>query len=223
MSISYRPKTYADRDQILRSTDSYMASADADPTLKALYERIFAGAASTYRAARDTFLGAQAAWQSANATADAADQAFDAALRKLMLSFRDEEGSVDRALNQSLLGMQPNELMALRYAEEVTAGRSFLTRLANRPELSANPERLARFTEALDALEVAASAQEKALRVRLGAGAAQDAARLDFDATWGKFARTVQAAADEATAEAIIPRFYRGNESEPTDDEPTGG
>lgn len=226
MSVTSRPRSHADRDQILSFVAAYLAGPGADATIRSMHDLIFAAAGAAWQSARASYLSAQATWQAASAAADDADATFDSSLRKLMLSFRDEDGSNDPALNQALLGMQPSALMALRYAEEVSAGRAFLARLAARADLSPNPDRLARFQEALDALEAASAERDRALAARLSAGTAQDTAKLEFDSAWGRLVRAVQATVDEATATAFLPRFTRADaadaaDAEPVDDEPT--
>lgn len=214
MASTPRPTTHAHRDQIIRALAAYLASSIADPAVLELYMRFFASASAAYATARSEWLTAQAAWQAASAAADEADDAFDTALRRLMLSLRDEDGRADTALNQSLLGgVQPSELMAMRYAEEVTRARAFLTRLEARTDLSPNPDRLARFQSAVEALEAAAGASEAALRARLAAGQAQEQAIADFDSAWGKFVRAARLMVDEATVDRFVPRFGAAAES----------
>ena len=136
-----------------------------------------------------------------------------------MVAFRDENGSVDAALNASLLGgVQMSELIAMRYAEEVTRARGFLARLAARTDLSPNPERLAKFTAATDTLEATSQAEELALGGRLAAGSASEAASAAFDTAWGKFVRALRAMVDSSLAESLVTRFSVGSSSEATEE-----
>ncbi len=216
MSQSSRPRTHAEREQILRALTDHLSSADADPTVTDLHNRVFASAAAAYTEAREGWLTAHGAWQSASVAAEEADTAFDNSLRRLMLSLRESSGKADHELHRALLGgMSPSELMALRYAEEVTRARAFLTRLDARPDLSPSDERKATFTAATDALELASGAVESALRARLVAGEAQDLATTAFDAAWGKLVRALRAVVDESVSEALIPRFTRGEAAAP--------
>ena len=208
MSVSSRPVSHAQRDQITRTLSSYLASGTADPTVADLYTRFFAATASAYTNARIAWFSAHGAWQAASHAADDADEVFDAALRRLMVAFRDENGSVDAALNASLLGgVQMSELIAMRYAEEVSRARAFLARLAERTDLHPNAERLSIFTEATDALDKAATAEDLALSARLAAGSAMESATAAFDTDWGKLVRALRAMVDAAVFETVVPRF----------------
>lgn len=211
MATTTRPSSHAQREQLIRTLSSYFASGSADATVTELHARFLADAATAYTAARVAWFSAHGAWQAASNSADDADEEFDASLRRLMLGFRDDQGRLDPALNQALLGgVQMSELIAMRYAEEVTRARGFLGRLAARTDLSPNPERLAAFTAATDALEAAATAEALALGDRLAAGSASEAASASFDTAWGKFVRALRAMVDPALAESLVVRFTIG-------------
>ena len=208
MPSTSRPSTHTQREQITRALSTYLASGAADPTVADLYARFFAVTADAYTRARNAWYSAHGAWQAASHAADDADEVFDASLRRLMVAFRDENGSVDAALNSSLLGgVQMSELIAMRYAEEVTRARAFLARLAERTDLHPNAERLATFTDATDALDKAATAEDLALSARLAAGSAMETATATFDTDWGKFVRALRAMVDASVFETVVPRF----------------
>ena len=208
MSQTSRPRTHAQREQIIRTLASYMGTSGTDPTVADLHARFLGEATTAYTEARAAHQAATGAWQAASAAAEAADEDFDAALRRLMLAFRDDLGRVDPALNASLLGgYQTHELIALRHDAEVTAARAFLGRLSARTDLSPNPDRLAAFQTATDALDAAATAASLALGARLAAGTASETATDAFDTAYGKFVRAVRAMVDSATAESLIARF----------------
>ena len=208
MSQTSRPRTHAQREQILRTLASFLASSAAGPTVVELHGRLLAEVTTAYTSARAAHQSATGAWQAASVAAEAADEDFDAALRRLMLAFRDDQGRVDPALNASLLGgYQTHELIALRHDAEVTAARAFLGRLSARTDLSPNPDRLIAFQAATDALESAATAASLALGARLAAGTASETATDAFDTAYGKFVRAVRAMVDSATAESLIARF----------------
>ena len=211
MSTSTRPRSHAEREQILRAMSAYLGTVDADATVIALHARFFAEPSSAYSAARASWLSAHGAWQSASAAAEEQDVSFDNALRRLMLSLRESSGKADHELIASLLGgVTPTELMGMRYAEEVTRARALLVRLESRPDLSPSAERLATMQSATDALEAAASTLEAAVRAKRVAGEAMESANLEFDTAWGKLVRALRAVLDETTAEPLIPRFVRG-------------
>lgn len=208
MSQTSRPRTHAQREQIIRTLASYLGTSGADPTVADLHARFLGEATTAYTEARAAHQAATGAWQAASAAAEAADEDFDAALRRLMLAFRDDLGRVDPALNASLLGgYQTHELIALRHDAEVTAARAFLGRLSARTDLSPNPDRLAAFQSATDALDATATAASLALGARLAAGTASETATDAFDTAYGKFVRAVRAMVDSATAESLIARF----------------
>ena len=223
MSQTSRPRTHAQREQILRTLATYLASSAADPTVVELHGRFLAEVTTAYTTARAAHQAATGAWQAASAAAEAADEDFDAALRRLMLSFRDDQGRVDPALNASLLGgYQTHELIALRHDAEVTAARAFLARLAARSDLSPNPTRLADFEAATATLETTATAAALALGARLAAGTASETATEALDTAYGKFVRAVRAMVDSATAESLIARFNL-TRGEASDAEAAGG
>ena len=210
MSMSTRPNTHAERETIVRALTVYLNTADADPTVAALHERFFASESTTWTSARESWVSAHGAWQTTRAAAEEADEAFDNALRRVMLSLRDDDGRADAALNQSLLGgVSPSELMAMPYGEEIARGRAFLTRLAARADLSPNPERVEKLAAAIDGLDAAAGALESAWRARLAAGTAQDQASNALDTAWGKLVRALNAMVDPSITAAIVPRFSR--------------
>lgn len=217
MPSTTRPETHAERETIIRALTVYLSSPDADPSVRELHDRFFAVSSEAWSSARAAWVSAHGAWQTARGVAEAADEAFDNALRRVMLSLRDDDGRADAALNQSLLGgVTPSELMAMRYDEEISRGRAFLTRLAARSDLSPNPERVEKLSAATDALEVAAGALEAAWRARLAAGTAQDQASADLDTAWGKLVRALKVLVAEDVSSAIIPRFSRSaNRAEP--------
>lgn len=221
MSTSTRPRTHAERDTIVRRLASHLAGPSPDATVAEMHSRLFATASDAYVSAREAWVAAHGAWQTASATAKAADEDFDAALRRVMLSLRDDhDGRSDPTLNQSLLGgLRPSELIAMAYAEEIPRARAFLTRLAARTDLSPNPDRVEKLRTALDTLDAAASALDAALGARLAASSAQDAASAAFDTAWGDLVRTLKALAAPGVVEALLPRFNRGGaDTAPTDE-----
>ena len=70
-----------------------------------------------------------------------------------------------------------------------------------------NAERLSIFTEATDALDKAATAEDLALSARLAAGSAMESATAAFDTDWGKLVRALRAMVDAAVFETVVPRF----------------
>lgn len=217
MSMSTRPDTHAERETIIRALTVYLSAPDADPIVADLHTRFFASASDTWTSARESWVSAHGAWQAARGAAEEADDAFDSALRRLMLALRDDDGRSDSALNQSLLGgVSPSQLMAMPYDEEIARGRAFLTRLAARADLSPNPDRVEKLSGAIDGLEAAAGALESAWRVRLAAGAAQEQATSALDTAWGKLVRALNAVVDPAITASVVPRFTRSaRKSEP--------
>ena len=55
MSLSFRPRSHAERDQIVAAIVSYLARPDADPSLVAAESSLFTAARDEYQSARAAY------------------------------------------------------------------------------------------------------------------------------------------------------------------------
>ena len=219
MSMTFRPSTHAERDQVVAALQAWMATPGADSTLVALTTTLCLPALEAYVAARQAWPEKFAEARVASAAADAADEAFDRDLRLLSASIRDAAGrSQPRVLADMMGGTLASELTRLPYRKEITKGSALVTTLKARADLGVDPALLSGLEASVDALRLAANEDELASRASALAGATQRATAAAFDLAYGRLVRAFKAYAGESSAAAILPRFVRVEDDEDAGD-----
>ena len=212
MSVTYRPRTQAERDSVIAAVDAYIASADADPELVALDTRFFSTARAAYSAALETHQSLSAAAREASDAADSADADFDRDLRLFVATVRDRAGHLATSSVTELLGgILPSVLSKSRYREEVTKAQGLLMGLPKRPSLGYDATRADALRNSTDALDTAATADELATRDARKAGVALTSARTTFDQSYAKLVRMASGLLSDEVLRAILPRFVRSD------------
>lgn len=210
MSLSFRPRSHAERDQIISAITAYLARSDADPALVSAEETVFSAVRAEYQASRATYQAAVGDAEDASEAADAADAAFDRCFRLFAGSVRDEAGRLSpRMIADKMGGMLPGELVSRPYREEVQRSRDLLSRLGAREALGVDAAALDELRASVDALEAATDALEAANRAARQAGAALTEAVGEFDQRYGKLVRRWQGLSEEGVTEGLLPRFVR--------------
>lgn len=212
MSLSTRPRSHAERDQIVAAITTYVGQADADPTLVAAEAELFSATRAAYQEARAAYQAAAGAADDASEAADEADAAFDRAFRRFVNDVRDDAGrAVPRVIADMMGGLLPGQLIIRPYREEVQRTRDLLARVGARAGLDLDAGLLAELTAATDALEAATNASEATTRAAHGAGGALTERVAEFDSLYGKLVRKWAALGDEETTGSLLPRFLRSD------------
>lgn len=210
MALTTRPRSHAERDQVIAAILAYLAGLTADPALVAMDLRYFAAARANYIAARADYQDKVAAARLASDAADEADEVFDRKVKRLVASVLDEEGRpAPRVLADMMGGLLPSELTVLPYRTEVQKAGDLLRQLRVRTDLGIDTARLDALEAAIAALEAATTADEEAGRAARVAGSALTEARDEFDRAYGKLVRAWLALAGEEATYAVLPRFTR--------------
>ena len=210
MSLSFRPRSHAERDQIIAAITLYLARPDADPTLVAAEEAVFAAVRTEYQSARAAYQAAVGDAEDGSEVADAADAAFDRCFRLFAGSVRDEAGRLSpRTIADRMGGLLPGELVSRPYREEVQRTRDLLSRLGASEALGVDAAALDELRAGVDALEAATDAAEAANRTSRSAGAALTETVAEFDQRYGKLVRRWQGLSEEGVTEGLLPRFVR--------------
>lgn len=218
MSLSFRPASHAERDQVVSAIQSLLSSPESDPTLLMLTSALLATPMAAYTAARASWPVKYAAARAASDAADAADADFDRDLRLLSASVRDSQGrNHPRLLAAMMGGTLASDLTRQPYREELAKGAMLLANLKSRADLGIDATRLAAFEDSLNALEVAVKADEIAGRESVAAGSAQRDTASAFDVAYARLLRGLRGYMGEASMATMLPRFVRPDE----DDEPT--
>ena len=210
MSLSFRPRSHAERDQIVAAIVSYLARPDADPSLVTAESSLFTAARDEYQSARAAYQTALGAAEDASDAADLADTAFDRSFRLFVAAFRDEAGRASpRTIADMMEGVLPGELVVRPYREEVRRTRDLLNRIGERAGLGVDADLLSALRDSTDALESATDALEGANRASRAAGVVLTESVAEFDLVYGKLVRRWQGLSEEGVTEAILPRFVR--------------
>lgn len=210
MSLSFRPRSHAERDQIVSAIVAYLARPDADPSLVAAESSVFTAVRAEYQTARAAYQAAVGAAETASDAADVADEAFDRSFRLFAGAVRDEAGRLSpRTLADRMEGVLPGELVSRPYREEVRRTRDLLSRIGAGDGLGVDTDLRSALSDSLDALEAATDTLEEANRASRAAGAALTESVAAFDLYYGKLVRRWQGLSEEGVTEAILPRFVR--------------
>lgn len=218
MSMTFRPTTHAERDQVVAAVQTLLSDTSADPMLLTLCTAVLVPTMTAYVAARAALPEKYAAARAASDAADAADADFDRDLRLLSASVRDSHGrNQPRLLADMIGGLLPSALTRLSYREEINKGNTLLTNLKGRADLGVNPDRISAFETSLTALQFAVLADEVASRDSTRAGAEQREAGVAFDLAYSRLLRALRGYLGESAMAAILPRFVRADDEEPTE------
>ena len=220
MSLSTRPRSHAERDQIVAAISTYIRQPDADPILVDVEASLFAGVRAEYQMARASYQAAAGAADDASEAADAADAAFDRSFRRFVGDIRDEAGrSVPRVIADMMGGTLPGDLTSCNYREEAQRTRDLLVRVGARAGLAVDPTLFAALQDSVAALEAATDASEAATRAVHGAGAALTETVAVFDTLYGKLVRKWAALSEEGKTDTLLPRFLRADRKRAAADE----
>jgi hypothetical protein len=217
MALSTRPRSHAERDQIVSALSTFRAFSGADPTILALDDALFVAERAAYVEARENWQRRSAAAREASGVADQADADFDRDLRLFAASVRDEAGkATPRVVSELLGGTLPGTLTGLPYREEVQRTQGLFERISVRSGLSYDSDRAAALRVSTATLDAATAADEDATRAQTAAGSTLVEAKAAFDRAYMRLVAASRAILEDASFLSIFPRFVRQN---PSDDE----
>ena len=212
MAQSHSPRTIAERARILSVLYSRITASDADPTLIALLDTIFATARDAYTAARKDYQTAAGRADDARKAQKAAEASFDRRTRSFAHSVEDDEGkSSPREVAELLGNVAMSDMLKSTCRAKVEAANELAIRLATRTNLTYDAGCAEDLATAAAALDTATNAVEAAQLSTSAASNVMEAATTAFDNAYGDLVRAGMAQLSATVADAAFPLFTRAN------------
>lgn len=186
----YRPESNADRSTISESARLYFGSAEADPELRATYDRLFAPADAEYAAALAAHRGAGISTEAERDDVVVKDDRVDDVVRRIHVWVEVNHGKDGVSALNSLWGDRPyGALVRLPYAEEVQALQDFLRRIDGGAPLTINVALVAELRAAVQGLAEALARRAQAGAHQTACSARLQAAITAFDDAWSRLVK----------------------------------
>lgn len=207
------PKTHAERREAIHAVETYAASSP-EPLLLG-----FANAAlksgTDYTTALDRHAQLIGLAAAAADAVDGCDGPFDGTLRAWSRSIVDDQGRVRSDDFRVAFGALPNDIIAMRPADEVTVARKGLIVVAERADLQGDASLRRAFEATLDPLDRAVTASNTARREKNAQGALLDESVDRFDEAYRKLCRVLRTHLGDTEAAKILPRWTRKAKAKP--------
>jgi hypothetical protein len=207
---STRPVDERERQACIWAAEHILEMAASDWVVQSL-TRGFLPAQRLYEEALDAWLSSQSRHKTATEEAAAAALRVATTFRWWTGTVRDAQGKLQpRAISTLTGGFLPGQFVRLPRPKLAVQARGLLWRVYERPSLMGDPDRLAELAEAIEALQQAVAAEQRAAQDRLRLSKAHTRKADAFDRAWGIFVRVLQAEEDPALL-AEIPVFQRAD------------
>lgn len=210
MSLSSRPTTYNERDQINRSLEAWASDPAADPAAVAYEATYFASFRKDWMEVRKRYLSQHTISRSLTADMDAANARLAPIFRRWYGTITDDNGRPRLAELGSLLGgVSIAAIPRMSPSQEVSTLIRLLAVVADRPELQGDPTHYKALQEAVTDMQARVAVDESAKRARVQQGTALAEANVAFDRAYGNLVRAFRSMLGEAGTWRILPRFVR--------------
>lgn len=186
----HTPSNQTHRSTISQSARLYFGSPEADPELRATYDRLFAPADVEHSAALDAHRAASISTEAERADVVVKDDRVDDVAKRIQVWVEVNHGKDGvRALNSLWGDRSYGALVRLPYAEEVQALQDFSRRLDGGATLEINVALVAELRAAVQDLAEALARRAQAEAHQAACSARLQAAITAFDDAWSRLVK----------------------------------